>query len=65
MTDIPDEAVEAAWKAFWGPRSATVMDGRGARQIRRVLEAAQPFMQCSCPHISEVDDHCPQHGRDA
>jgi hypothetical protein len=28
------------------------------------LAVALPHIECSCPHISEADDYCPQHGRD-
>ena len=31
---------------------------------RAALEAAVSHLVCSCPVISDVDDHCPQHGRD-
>ena len=54
MTHIPDEAVEAAERAY---------ETFGAG-MRDALEAALPHLVCSCPHISEVDDYCPQHGRE-
>jgi len=32
-------------------------------EAREVLTVALPHLVCSCPHISDVDDYCPQHGR--
>jgi hypothetical protein len=55
MTHIPDEAVEAAERAY---------ETFGAG-MRDALEAALPYLACSCFVISDVNDHCPQHGRDS
>jgi len=65
---VPDEAVDALCVALLGAPWATFDEGlkNTLRQIHREgLEAAIPHLVCSCPHISEVDDYCPQHGRDA
>ena len=76
MTDkVADEAVRAgSWIiAEHRPRSWLVYSDEVRASLARsweptaraVLEAALPHLACSCPHISEVDDYCPQHGRDA
>ena len=54
MAGVSDEAVEAAENA-WHEEGT----------MRAALEAAQSFMQCSCFVISDVNDNCPQHGRDS
>jgi hypothetical protein len=70
---ITDEAVNAAAEMMWNlhaqEQSWDELMELGRDQMRsearEVLQVALPHLLCSCPLISEVDDDCPQHGRDA
>ena len=70
---IPDDVLKAAALAI----HCRLNIGRGnfiggerptstSEVLARVaLVAALPLLACSCPVISDVDDYCPQHGREA
>lgn len=60
---VPDEAIESAARAIGDIYGHEPDDYRS--DARAALEAAFPHIACTCPHISEVDDWCPQHGRDS
>lgn len=76
MPDIPEVAIEAAAKVIYeAPADSLSCEGYEKapshiqaiyrHEARLALAAARPHLLCSCPHISDVDDYCPQHGRDA
>ena len=60
--NIPRMPVQAALAAYLEDNAA---GAEHEEAMRAALEAAFPHLERSCHYISDVDDYCPQHGRDS
>lgn len=67
MTEPTDNQIDEALRTtpgLWYDPEDSYPDHTN-HALRIAYRAGYEAARCTCPHISEVDDDCPEHGRDS